>query len=470
MFAPTLRYHQGRFYVASAYVPSLQPPLYTMIFNTTDPFAPDAWGNPVFYDGVGIDPSLFWDHNGTTYFQASSIGGDIGVGILQNTIDVPTGAVGPTPYLAWTGTGQASPEGPHLYFKDGYYYLMIAEGGTQLNHQETIARSRSIAGPYESYNGNPILTNANTTQYFQTVGHADLFQDAAGNWWGVAVATRCGPEYFNYPMGRETVLFPVTWEKNGWPVLQPVRGTMSGPLPPKNLDVPGLGSFINAPDAFDFAPGSSLPLHFTYWRYPKNVYTVSPRERPYSLLLKPSRANLTMSDSSSPLDGQTFVSRRQVDSLFTYSVDMDFSPVALEEETGVTAFLTQEQHLDLGIVLLHSNSSSGETTRHLRFRAHVSDGVGPTTHIVPVPKTWGNAKIRLQIQARNSTHFTFSARAVARRHEAAITLAVVSASHVSSGFTGLLLSAYATTNGGADNGTAAYVGRWRYNGQGQKLE
>lgn len=78
-----------------------------------------------------------------------------------------------------------------MYKKDGYYYLMIAEGGTELGHHEAIARSnQTIWGPYEGYSGNPILTATNTTEYFQTVGHADLFQDPSGNWWASALATR----------------------------------------------------------------------------------------------------------------------------------------------------------------------------------------------------------------------------------------------------------------------------------------
>lgn len=94
----------------------------------------------------------------------------------------------------WNGTGGAHVEGPRLYKKDGWYYLLIAEGGTELAHAATIARSRDPFGPYESYEGNPLLTNRNTSDYFQTVGHADLFQDATGRWWGVALSTRSGPE------------------------------------------------------------------------------------------------------------------------------------------------------------------------------------------------------------------------------------------------------------------------------------
>ena len=125
----------------------------------------------------------------------------------------------------------------------------------------TIARSRNIRGPYEGYGGNPVLTAKNTDEWFQTVGHADLFQDASENWLGVALATRSGPAWKVYPMCRETVIFPVKLEKNKWPRLDMVRGKMFGSLPPTNKKVPGTGAWIDAPDKEDFTIRSSLPQH-----------------------------------------------------------------------------------------------------------------------------------------------------------------------------------------------------------------
>jgi beta-xylosidase len=95
-------------------------------------------------------------------------------GINQQIIDLKSGEVS-EPYRIWNGTGLRNPEGPHLYKRDGCYYLLIAEGGTELGHSVTIARSRKVSGPYESYPEKPILTNRNTTENMQTVGHADFF-------------------------------------------------------------------------------------------------------------------------------------------------------------------------------------------------------------------------------------------------------------------------------------------------------
>lgn len=104
--------------------------------------------------------------------------------------------------------------------------MMQAEGGTESNHSEVIACSRSIVGPYTAFKSNTILTNRATNQYFQDVGNADLFQDASDNWWGAALAVRGGSSDI-VPMNRETVLFAAAWDKGEWPVLEPVRGNMS---------------------------------------------------------------------------------------------------------------------------------------------------------------------------------------------------------------------------------------------------
>lgn len=222
--------------------------------------------------------------------------------------------------------------------------LTFILGGTGLNHMETIARSKNLTGPYTPYERNPILSNANTTQYFQTVGHADLFQDASGNWWGAALSTRSGPEWTTFPMGRETVLFPVTWKTGDWPVCSQVQGVMNGwPLPRENKDVGGSGPFIDAPDYITFPHGSKLPAHFVHWRDPiDSSYTISPSGHANTLRLTTSKLNLTGYDGIyAGTAGQTFVGRRQVDTLFTYSVVMDFDPKEDNMEAGVSLFLTQ---------------------------------------------------------------------------------------------------------------------------------
>ena len=183
-YAATIRFHDGKFYVIDTYVGGEN--LVGTIFTTETIYDRDSWSDALVYNASAIDPDLYWDDDGTVWLHSA--------GIIQQQIDLETGEV-TEPVSLWNGTGGAYPEGPHIYKKDGWYYLLIAEGGTELHHMVTVARSRNITGPYESNPDNPILSNANTTQYFQTVGHADLFQDGDGNWWGAALSTRSGPEW-----------------------------------------------------------------------------------------------------------------------------------------------------------------------------------------------------------------------------------------------------------------------------------
>ncbi|THV65800.1 xylosidase : arabinofuranosidase [Aureobasidium pullulans] len=413
-YAPTLRYHNKRFWIINSCVGAA-----TGYWSTSDPYNNDAWTNVTPTEIPGYDPDLFWDTDGTVY-------------------------------SAFAKTVQNDPFTTEIHQVN----ISMPSGNT------TTDRFLSAQGPFEANPANPILTAYNTSQYFQTVGHADLFQDAAGNWWGVALATRSGPEYETWPMGRETVLYPAKWEKGQWPVLGgPVKGKMSGPLPPANRNIRGTGAFIKDPDYYKFSPGSSIPSHFSYWRFPKTEnYAISPKGHPNTLRLLPSRSNLTGDATALPTDGITFIGRRQTDTLFTYSVDVDFSPSSVGDESGVTLFLTQDYHADLGIVRLN------KTGTYLRFHA---EGPGaPTDTVLPIPQKWNKQVLTLQIQAYNTTHFSFSAGPKAGRMQQ---IATVPATLVSNGFTGSFVGVHATNNGNTKSNTPSYISNWVYQGQGQYI-
>lgn len=209
---------------------------------------------------------------------------------------------------------------------------------------------------------------------------------------------------------------------------------------------------ITEGDDIDFAPGSSLPAHFTYWRYPKpESYTISPKGHENTLRLTPSVLNLTaLNGNYAGPTGQTFVGRRQQDTLFTYSVNLDFSPSILEEEAGISVFLTQNHHLDIGVVMLPANSStaafpgrnathttSSELTPHIRFRG-ISYIPVPEPVIVPLPAEWANGTLRLEIKAANMTHYSFSVGPAGHVSEMQ-TVLYASNQPVSWGFTGEFL-------------------------------
>lgn len=484
IYAPTLRYRNGTFYLI---VSNLGPSIKGLVFTSTDPYSDAAWSDPLVFPVHGIDPDIFWDDDGQVYVTSAD-----NSMIQHYSLDLASGEIGPVTYL-WNGTGGANPEGPHLYRKDGYYYLLIAEGGTETNHAVTMARSESRTGPWEPCPYNPVLTNRNTTQYFQTVGHADLFEDGNGTWWGVALSTRSGPEWLNYPMGRETILTSGTWKEKGWPVLQPVRGVMRAPLPPKSeVDRP-----INEPEHLTFAPGSDIPKNLLYWRLPdESSYAVSPEGHPHTLRLRPSAYGPSY-NTSSVTDPITFIARRQTDTLFSFSVDLEFAPSSPNVEAGVSLFLTQEQHVDLSIAhLSHS--------RILQLKTYGRGNYdGPLRNVtVDIPTNWGNKTVSLSVEAVDDETYLFSA-SLASKPGNSIPVGTVDARVVSGDtgrFTGMkcplfifycwnltnelgtLVGVYASYGGHGQRATTsqakgldteadfAYFSNWTYEGLGQKVD
>ncbi|KAK2613899.1 hypothetical protein N8I77_000772 [Diaporthe amygdali] len=469
IWASTIRYHKGTFYLITSYVSWYEgwgPKI--LLFTTTDPFDDASWTGPLHVENPAndIDPDIFWDE-GKVYMSVAA-------GIWVSEIDLSTG-IATEPSKVWNGTGDRNPEGPHFYHKDDYYYLLIGEGGTETNHSVTISRAKQFEGPFEGAPQNPILTAKNTNRYFQTVGHADLFQDASGNWWGVALATRSGPEWEIYPMGRETVLFAVNWKENQWPILDPVFGTMTGPLPPTNKRIPGDGHWIDGPDVVDFVPGSDIPRHFLFWRPPKtSLFAVSPKGHSNTLQISPSPVNLSATPEFQPAeDGLGFIARKQSATLFNYTVDVSFKPEVEEEEAGISVFLTQVQHIDLGIVNLASRNGTNSTLA-FRFRVEASGKPNitvPETTIVPVPRAWRPEKIRLSVSAVSDSLYVFGAAPTSRPGEYR-EIGTASALVVSGGtgpFTGTIVGAYATNNGGKGK-TPAFFSRWRYTPLAQKID
>ena len=210
IYAPTIRHHDGKFYMITTNVSTVG----NFIVSTDD--IRGEWSDPVPVKVGGIDPSIFWDEDGKCWYTGSADGG-----ILLCEINPDTGDVLSVPRRIWNGTGGRWPEAPHIYKKDGWYYLMIAEGGTEFGHMETIARSRHIDGPYQEAPHNPILAHykaATQDNPIQGVGHADLVQAHDGSWWLVCLGFRT-QSGMHHLLGRETFLAPVRWDEGAWPVV-----------------------------------------------------------------------------------------------------------------------------------------------------------------------------------------------------------------------------------------------------------
>ncbi|MGY2074411.1 family 43 glycosylhydrolase [Blastococcus sp. SYSU DS0828] len=211
--APTIRFHDGRFWMITT---NLADGGWQVLVHTDDPLG--EWSEPVRLTDVrGIDPDLAWDDDGTLLVTYAGFGAGGPAGLVQQAVDPVSGRALTGRRHVWQGTGGRFPEGPHLYRIGGYWYLLIAEGGTERGHAVTIARGPSPSGPFEPCPWNPLLTHRGIESPVQNTGHSDLVQRPDGSWAVVFHGVRprgASPQF--HVLGRETFAAEVVWE-DGWP-------------------------------------------------------------------------------------------------------------------------------------------------------------------------------------------------------------------------------------------------------------
>lgn len=420
IFAPTIRYHDGWFYMVTTNVSGIG----NFYVKTQNPEGP--WSDPVHVKQDGIDPSLLFDDDGRVYFQSSRTGEE-GHCIYQCEIDIETGEMLTESRYIWRGTGGAHPEAPHLYKINGLYYLMIAEGGTEYGHMETIARSSHPYGPFESCPDNPILTNRSMDSGIQATGHADLIEAHDGSWWAVFLGIRPVAYPKAHHLGREVYLAPVTWTEDGWPVVG--NNTHIEPL----MDAPQLPqvTWPERPVRDDF-DDEHLGLDWTFLRNPAEG-SWSLQERPGFLVLHGHQAGLS-NEKTAP----AFVGRRLSHFSCRMETEIDFEPQKDGEEAGLTVYMNERHHYDLGL-----KTAAGR--RVAVFRKTV--GSLSVEHTVECPE----GPVVLKIQAypakiTASIHTELSGEIELGRGETHLL-----STEVAGGFTGVFIAMYAV----AETGQAA---------------
>jgi len=412
IYAPTIRYHEGTFYMITTNVSGGG----NFIVQTKDPAG--EWSDPVWLKQGGIDPSLYFE--GDKCYLTSNPGNCI----YLSEINPVTGEQLSDSRAIWTGTGGRYPEAPHIYKKDGWYYLLISEGGTEYGHKVTISRSKHIGGPYESNPANPILTHMNVNAQsnpIQGTGHADLVQANDGSWWMVCLAFR--PQSgLHHMLGRETFLTPVSWDKNAWPVING-NGTIA-----LNMDVPTL-PLHPFPDVSYTTDFNENKLGFE-WNYLRN-----PRNENYSLSAKKGYLRLKATTISlDDIDSPTFAGRRQEHINFTSTVAMDLFDAREGDASGITVFMNNKSHYDLFV----KQATGGKRVLVLRYR------LGALAHTVcEVAILKGN--VYLQVQG-DKDYYSFAYSTDGKNFE---TLGKMNVCYISSetagGFTGIYLGLFATS-------------------------
>lgn len=350
VFAPTITHHDGVFYVANTAVDSGG----NFISTATNPAGP--WSDPAWLPGIGgIDPSLFFDDDGRVYLlnndePQGTPRYDGHRAIWMQELDLATktptgrrevlidGGVDPSTNPIWI-------EGPHIFKRDGWYYLSCAEGGTGPRHSQVILRSHAVWGPYVGYAHNPILTQRDQPDGridpITNAGHAQLVEGLDGRWWATFLASRnYGQTHYN--TGRETFLLPVEW-KDGWPVIleagRDIPYVAPGPgfMVQDRLQSPATGNFTWR-DEFD---QQALDPAWMFVRVPKQPWA-DLAAHPGKLSIKPSQQGL---DS---LRNPAFLVRRQQHTAFEASTALAL-PLQAGTEAGIAAFQNETNWYFLGV-------------------------------------------------------------------------------------------------------------------------
>jgi xylan 1,4-beta-xylosidase len=221
VWAPCLTHTDGVFYLVYTNVKNFNgdwKDTPNFVITATDICGP--WSDPTLINSSGFDPSLFHDDDGKSYFVNMLVDHRNSLffgGIVLQEYDRNTNKVIGKVHHIFSGSEHGLTEGPHIYKKNGYYYLLTAEGGTSYDHCVSLARSTSLLGPYEIHPSNPVLTSKLApSNYLQKTGHADLVETQNGEWYMVFLTGRPLTELGRCITGRETAIEKVTWHKDDW--------------------------------------------------------------------------------------------------------------------------------------------------------------------------------------------------------------------------------------------------------------
>lgn len=342
VWAPCLSYNNGTFYL-----------IYTVVHSSkTDPFkdtpnylvtARDImgpWSEPVYLNSSGFDPSLFHDEDGRKWlvnmeWDYRKAGSQLFSGILLQEYDEKKKCLTGEIYKISRGTEIARTEGPHLYKKDGCYYLMMAEGGTSYQHAISLARSKTITGPYEFHPQNPILTawegswpnedievNAGSS-LLKKAGHGSICKAMNGNWYLVHLCARPVEGTLSCVLGRETAIQEILWKEDGWCYLK------NGGNKPAD--------FIEIDDNIEVSTENSKEYHFWDYEFMTDFQTLRlPYDSEY-MSIESKKGYLTLRGRESIYSrfAQTLLARRQTDFSFEASTIMEFEPESFMHMAGL---------------------------------------------------------------------------------------------------------------------------------------
>jgi xylan 1,4-beta-xylosidase len=446
LFAPDINYHNGTFYIVCTFIDKMG----NFVISAKNPAGP--WSNPVAIPEVdGIDPSLFFDEiNGNAYLIYNSVAPDNkplydGHRTLRmRRFDINNFKVtGEEKILINGGTDISTKpvwiEGPHIFMKNGYYYLIAAEGGTGYNHSEVVFRSKNIEGPYDSYVNNPILTQRQLDRKrpfpITTTGHADFTQSKNGDWYAVFLGCRPYDDNY-YNTGRETFMAPITW-KDDWPIITQDSETIKYfyPFPQGTENISSQkysGNFVYKDDF----KNKKLNYSWQFLRTPlKKWYSLNQRKGSLAMNLQP----ITCSDKSNP----SFLGWRQAHLKGYASTSLDFDAITQNEKAGMLIFQSENHFYYLC-------KSVENTIPVVQLYQSDSDEKGDGMKLLASQKLFlkNKKKLQLKIEANNDTYsFYYQTKKTKWNLLKDKVDAKFLSTTVAGGFVGCMYALYATSSG-----------------------
>ncbi len=409
VFAPTIRYNNGRFYMVTT-----NDTTHQNFYVYTDNIYGE-WSEPIFVNQGGIDPSLFFEDD-KTYFMSNGCDDEGIGGVVQCEINIETGEKLSKSKCIWQGSGGRYLESPHLYKINGYYYLMAAEGGTEYGHMITYARSKSVWGEFKGYPQNPVITNRNKAPYIiQGIGHGDLIQDKYGDWHILCLGFRQIHMWAPFhTLGREVFMVPVTFHKDGW-FTAGLNGTADDSYEIK-------GDFVQQEKKLYTFENTDWNIEWAYMRHPHmENYKLS------DSCAKLYGSDVTLEEADSP----TFIAMRQRD----FDMELEAAVTADKCEGGITVYSCEREHYDLAI-----------RERDGGFEAVLKLNIGGIKHEQAIVPISGNCAV-LKIKA-SSVYYDFFVEDGQQCIHMGGGFSKYLSSEVSEGFTGVMLGLYAVGKGG----------------------
>lgn len=409
MWAPTIRWYEGKFYVTA----TLEG-YGNFIVTAEEPAG--RWSSPVWLPEIGgIDPSLYFEDGHAYYCTNDRLDGSEMISMQE--IDPETGRIIGERRALWSGTKAHFLEAPHVYRIGGWYYLLVAQGGTFFTHMANIARSRHLWGPYEECPHNPILTNmCDQTWQVQCSGHADLFEDAQGNWWVVHLGIRLARRTMTH-LGRETFLTPVRWE-DGWPMCGSDRYAVLAGEGPLTAPQQPVRPFVADMSRTDWEP---------QWIFLRRPDMVAHKRLPGCMLLTP--AEKTLRDQN-----PTFAALRPLDFDCVTETVFSFSPEKPGDEAGLAVRLDKQFHITCTVGL-------AETGRVLTLAFQAED-----VHHMVARQTIPEGEVTLRMTAdREKYVLEYAVADAAMQRLGQVSTRFVATEFMGRSFTGTVIGLYATS-------------------------